>query len=238
MKKIIILGVVSLAVFMFIKAPAFLLLPYLNSTPYVQVKNIEGSIFSAKAQTTGKIDNLSYQLNPWQLLLANFSVNITAQKGGSRIQGVAGVNLITQKITLKHLTGDVNLALFEEYMPELSTIEPRGQLLLKGVDIVWDDVQNNPIPQHLSGKIDVLKLQVLEQDFGGYTALFTTKTPTNIVGEINHHKSAQVNADIKLNLLDDKKQLMISGVVSGNTPNTKAILQQLNVANIVQTIRY
>lgn len=238
MKKIILLGIVSLAIFLIIKAPSSLLLPYLNNNAHFQVQNIKGGLFSAQIQTTGKIDNLSYEFNPWQLLLANLSVDAIVQKGNNRLRGEAKINLITQKITFENLTGMIDLALLEQYFPELSTIEPRAQLDFNGVDIAWDNIQKNPIPQQLSGKIDVVKFQVLEQNFGDYTLSLTTKTPTNIIGMINHQKSAQVAADIKFNLLADKKQLLITGVVSGNTPNTKAILRQLNIAKIQQTVQY
>lgn len=238
MKKIIALAVVSFTVFVLLQAPASLLLPYLNQSPYFQVSHISGNIFAAKMQTTGEFDALTYRLNAWQLLLANLSIDVAVQKDNNQLKGEAAINLITQKITLEHLTGGIDLALLEQYLPELSTVQPRGQLVLNGVNVAWDNLQNNPIPQRLSGNIELLKFQALAQDFGNYTLRLVTKTPSNIIGTIGHQKSAQVSADIKLNLLDKKKQLLISGVVSGNTPNTKEILRQLNVGKIQQTIRY
>ncbi len=237
MKKIIVLSVVSFIFFLLIKAPASLLVPYINKNPYFQVQSIMGSIFSGKMQTTGKIDGLIYQFNPWSLLLADLSFDIQAKKDNSLLKGEVGVNLITQKIEVEQLIGTLNLALFQHYIPVLSTVDPKGNLFFNGLNIVWDDIKNNQVPQYLSGNIELLKLQALGENFGNYQFNVDTQD-SNIVGTLNNKKSAATNTKIKLNLSNAKKQLGISGTITGNSANAKEILKQLNMTNIKKTIRY
>ncbi|MBE8232257.1 MAG: type II secretion system protein N [Endozoicomonadaceae bacterium] len=237
MKKIILLGVVSFIVFVLMSAPASLLVPYVNQSPYFQAQSATGNIFSAKIHTTGEIKSISYQVNLWQLLLANASVDVQVARDDNTIQANLKVDLITQKVELNHLTGRLNLALLQQYIPELSLVEPQGYLSFSDVNVAWGDVRNQLIPEQLSGNIELLKLNALGQDFGDYELLIETHSP-NIVGVLSGKESATTDAKIKLNLLDEKKQLVISGTITGKNENTSAILQQLNIGNIKQVIRY
>lgn len=237
MKKIILLGLISFAMFVLIKTPATFLLPYVNQLPYFQAQSITGNIFSGQMHTTGKIDSLSYQINPWQLLLANLSAEVVIKKDNSSVKARMIIDLISRKITLYDLKGVLNLKLIEQYMPALSSIEPKGNLSFKGLGVLWDDIENNPVPQRLSGTVDLLKFNVLGQNFGDYQLLIKTQL-SNIIGHLSGKKSAAANVKIKLSLLAKEKQLTVSGNVASADANIKAILQQMNIGNIKQTIRY
>ncbi len=237
MKKLIFLAIMSFAVFVLIKAPASLLLPYINKSPHFQVQNITGNLFAGQLQTNGKIDNLSYQINAWQLLLANLVADVRITEAENFIHGTIKIDLITKKIELGQLTGQLNLQLLQQYIAELSTVEPQGQLSFNKLKLSWDDMPSNPIPQQLFGSIDLSKLNLLGQDFGDYQLNIESKLP-NIIATLNSKKSATTDTKIKLNLLDKKKQLSISGKISGKNANVSAILQQLNITNIERIIRY
>ncbi len=237
MKKLIFLAVVSFMVFVLMSAPASLLLPYINQSPYFQAQSATGSIFAGQMQTTGKIDSLLYRVNLWQLLLANLDFKVRAVQGDNFIQTNVKIDLITQTVQLKDLTSRLNLALLQQYIPELSTVEPRGQLFLKDISVTWDDVRTYQIPQRLSGSIQLSKLNVLGQEFGDYQLPIETQA-FDIFGVLSSKESAMTNTKIKLSLLNKKKQLVISGAVVGKNENVKAILQQLNISNIERIIRY
>lgn len=237
MKKIIFLSLVSFVVFVLINAPASLILPYINKSQHFQVQNISGNIFSAQMQTTGEIEQLSYAINPWELLLANLSFKTKIVQGDSVIHSDIKIDLITQKLKIKHLTGKINLALLKQYIPELSTVEPLGYLSFNNVGAAWNDIENNKIPYKISGNIELLGFNILEQDFGDYQLLIKTQSP-NIIGMLSGKKSAKTNTKIKLELLNKQKQFIISGTVIGRDKNVSAILKQLNIGNVQHTIGY
>ena len=237
MKKIIALGLLSFVLFALFKTPVALLLPYINKNPYFQAHHISGHIFSANIATMGGIDTLTYQMNFWQLLLANVSVEFEAKKGNSVVRGEVVLDLISEQVRFNDINGVVHLPLFQQYLPVLSTVEPQGKLRIIGINGIWNDVQNNPVPKQLFGALELTQLNLLGQAFGDYQLNVETQL-SNIVGNIISKASTPTDTRIKFNLATAKKQLSIAGKILGKNANTKAIVEQLGIANIQRTIRY
>ena len=235
MKKLIFIGLISFFFWLVVQAPVSLLLPHIKDNGFFQVQQHQGSITSAQLKTTGVIDQLSYQLNPWSLLWLDVSVNFTLNKGEDYLKGRVIFNLASQKPELILDQGKLDLSLLEQYIPALSVVEARGQIVLEKIQIVWDSIQAK-VPKSLSGKINLSALYLLAEKFGDYQGVLATKKPM-IKGVLSSVQTAQTNTKLEFDFNTDEQQLTIAGKVLGKTPNTKAIIEQLGVKNVKHTLQ-
>lgn len=170
--RIVALGLLSLLLGLLLKAPADKLLPrLLPSEAGITLYEVEGRLLQGRAGQLSvrqqSIDDLSWSLSPWSLLLGRVTSSVQLSGGPAPLArdnvwlaSELKLSLLSRQLELRDLRAAVNLEALQPLL-KLSYLPLSGNLMLSLDELQIDlsQTQPLPLPSHLSGRLSLQQVQ-------------------------------------------------------------------------------